>query len=318
MTARTALFVGKKDALHALPRGLGLALVAAGFIGFVSFNPVAGGPAIAGALEKLPNRSTSGFSFEKDMGELSNGLAGLPAKPFYLAGGDPVSQSRARRCLAEAVYYEAGTESEVGQLAVAQVVLNRVRHPIFPSTICGVVYQGSTRSTGCQFTFTCDGSLSRVPVGFAWRRAISVADRALSGEVSDRVGFATHYHATWMTPYWSSSVERVAKIGGHMFYRWRGNTGRESAFSQAYAGVESPPATIFEAPEPIVSSGVIQNADLRANSSEEAPKISLADGELISYRGGSNRSDTATVDEQALVGSLDAAIRVTKTTSMAK
>ena len=91
-------------------------------------------------------------------------IADLPnpaAQPFTLRGADEAARARALECLTSAVYYEAGNESADGQQAVAQVVLNRVRHPAFPSSVCGVVYQGSTRATGCQFTFTCDGSLAR-------------------------------------------------------------------------------------------------------------------------------------------------------------
>jgi spore germination cell wall hydrolase CwlJ-like protein len=103
---------------------------------------------------------------------------------------------------------------------VAQIVLNRTRHAAYPKTICGVVFQGSERSTGCQFTFTCDGSLNRAPSRVAWRRAAAIARAALGGHVVPEVGQATHYHATWMTPYWAPSLPKVATIGGHAFYRW--------------------------------------------------------------------------------------------------
>lgn len=85
------------------------------------------------------------------------------ARPFAFSAADTSSRERAEQCLAEAIYYEAGSESEDGQRAVAQVVLNRVRHAAFPNSVCGVIYQGSERTTGCQFTFTCDGSLARAP-----------------------------------------------------------------------------------------------------------------------------------------------------------
>ncbi|MDZ7587989.1 MAG: cell wall hydrolase [Parasphingorhabdus sp.] len=87
------------------------------------------------------------------------------------------------QCLTQAVYYEAASEPDAGQRAVAQVVLNRVRHPAYPRTVCGVVYQGSERRTGCQFTFTCDGSLRRTPSAFFWERARRVAADALAGRI---------------------------------------------------------------------------------------------------------------------------------------
>jgi hypothetical protein len=125
---------------------------------------------------------------------------------------------------------------------VAQVVLNRVRHPAFPKSICGVVYQGSERKTGCQFTFTCDGSLARVPVPALWARARAVATAALEGSVEPAVGTATHYHANWVVPYWASSLTRSADIGAHIFYRWNGFWGTPAAFTGRYAMSEPEPA----------------------------------------------------------------------------
>jgi hypothetical protein len=160
-----------------------------------------------------------------------------PAAPFqYQGSGNDVA--RALDCLAEAIYYEARSESEEGQRAVAQVVLNRVRHPAFPSSVCGVVYQGSSRRTGCQFSFTCDGSLGRRPYGASWARARSLAAAALSGEVYAPVGNATHYHTRAILPYWAPSLRRAAVVGAHVFYRWRGGQGESGAFRQAYAGTE--------------------------------------------------------------------------------
>ncbi|WP_414639531.1 cell wall hydrolase [Allosphingosinicella sp.] len=161
-----------------------------------------------------------------------------PALPFQHQGG-PEDQSRAADCLAKAVYYEARSESEEGQRAVAQVVLNRVRHPAFPASVCGVVFQGSTRRTGCQFSFTCDGAMARRPQGWAWERARRIADAALNGEVYTPVGNATHYHTTAILPYWAPSLSRSAVIGAHVFYRWRGAQGRSAAFRQAYSGDEN-------------------------------------------------------------------------------
>ena len=97
---------------------------------------------------------------------------------------------------------------------------NRVRHPAFPASICGIVFQGYERRTGCQFTFTCDGSLFRRPDPQLWYRAQRVAESALDGSVFQPVGLATHYHADYVVPYWASSLEKNAQVGAHIFYRW--------------------------------------------------------------------------------------------------
>jgi hypothetical protein len=145
---------------------------------------------------------------------------------------DPiVDRDRAAACLAAAVAYEAGFEPIEGQEAVAAVVLNRVRHPAYPKTVCGVVFAGSTRRTGCQFTFTCDGALARRLPDAVMAASRKVAAAALDGLAPDRVGNATHYHADYVAPYWAPSLLRVAKIGAHIFYRLPG------------AG-EAPPAAI--------------------------------------------------------------------------
>lgn len=160
------------------------------------------------------------------------------AKAFSLGSADSAARGRALECLTSAVYYEAGQESLDGQRAVAQVVLNRVRHPAFPANVCGVVYEGSTRATGCQFTFTCDGSLMRGPELGAWNRAKAVAEAALNGYVYKPVGNATHYHANYVVPYWAPTLTKNAIVGAHIFYRWAGGWGRPAAFVQSYARSE--------------------------------------------------------------------------------
>ena len=157
--------------------------------------------------------------------------------PFVLQASDP-ARPRALHCLTQAVYYEAATEPREGQEAVAQVVLNRMKHPAFPKSVCGVVFEGSERDTGCQFTFTCDGSLARAPSLERWDAAQSVAAAALDGHVAGAVGASTHYHAAWMTPYWSASLVRTQRIGGHIFYRMPGAEGAPGALTGQYAGAE--------------------------------------------------------------------------------
>lgn len=158
------------------------------------------------------------------------------ARPFFLTGS-PDDRARAIDCLAAATWYEAGDDA-VGQRAVAQVVINRMRHPAFPKSICAVVFQGQERRTGCQFTFTCDGAMRRTPSPAAWVRAREIARMALNGSVFARVGHSTHYHTDWVVPYWSASLDKVAEVHTHLFFRWTGWWGTPPAFRRGYAGAE--------------------------------------------------------------------------------
>jgi hypothetical protein len=141
----------------------------------------------------------------------ADNLGGLtdPGPPRALMTGAGQDHDRALDCLTAAVYFEAASEPDDGQRAVAQVVLNRLAHPLFPKTVCGVVYQGSQRGTGCQFTFTCDGALLRQRSRYFWDRAQQVARAALAGYVFRPVGLATHYH--------TFAVHPVGR--GHEFHR---------------------------------------------------------------------------------------------------
>ncbi len=123
-------------------------------------------------------------------------------------------------CLATAVYYEARSELELGQLAVAKVILNRVRDPGYPKTICGVVYQGADKGHGCQFSFACDGRAEQPRSGKAWDEARQIASRAMAGEADVKIiSTATHYHADYVQPRWAGTMKRLIKIGRHVFYR---------------------------------------------------------------------------------------------------
>jgi hypothetical protein len=168
----------------------------------------------------------------------------LPARPLFLPSDDLTRYARALDCLTAAVYYEAGAETVEGQLAVAQVVVNRMRHPAYPKSVCAVVFQGSERATGCQFTFTCDGALQRRPDAAGWERARAVAGMVLNGAVSRRVGLATHYHTDWVFPYWAPTLDKAAQVGTHIFYRWPGAWGRPASFSGRYSGSELWPAKL--------------------------------------------------------------------------
>ena len=142
-----------------------------------------------------------------------------PAKPYRFRGS-PAAREQAIDCLATAALYEAGDDVR-GQRAVIQVVLNRVRRPGYPATVCGVVYQGAVPGGVCQFSFACDGSLKRRPETIGWDAARARADHALSGAVFDTVGTATHYHTDWVVPWWSGSLDKIAKVSTHIFYKPR-------------------------------------------------------------------------------------------------
>ena len=168
---------------------------------------------------------------------------GTPS-PFRFDGG-AADRLRARDCLALAGMAEAGG-GDGDQRAVMQVILNRVRHPAFARTVCGVVFEGAQRPTGCQFSFTCDGSLARRYSDAAWRAARDRAEQMLGGATHAPVGNATHFHADYVYPWWSDQLDKVAQVGAHIFFRWRGFWGSRSALSARYAGGEPDPLRLRE------------------------------------------------------------------------
>lgn len=165
--------------------------------------------------------------------------AGPAALSMPLRAVSAMDQTRAVQCLTNAIYYEAGNEPEEGQRAVAQVILNRLASAAWPSSVCGVIYQGGGRSDqGCQFTFSCDGSMARIPTAAGWARARRAAMRALSGDVFAPAGLATFYHTLAVHPPWADRMRPVAVIGAHIFYRQPGAAGLPAAFAMRYAGRE--------------------------------------------------------------------------------
>jgi spore germination cell wall hydrolase CwlJ-like protein len=166
----------------------------------------------------------------------------LSARPFAVSG-TATDHDRALLCMTQAVYYEAGFEPLTGRRAVAQVVLNRMRHPAFPKSVCGVVYQGSGGPV-CQFSFVCDGSLYRAPAAGAWKQARDVAEAALEGYVERSVGQATHYHADYVAPRWAPMLTKIAQLGAHIFYRWPGSWGMPGAFNGRYIGEPRDPLSM--------------------------------------------------------------------------
>ena len=217
-------------------------------------------PASAAVTVALPNakaasliQATSGTAMSDmqavgDQARVINAALPFANGPLHQAqrfvlSGDDLDQRRALLCLTQAVYYESGFEPLEGRRAVAQVVLNRMRHPAFPKSICGVVYQGAGTGT-CQFTFVCDGALYRQPAADAWRQAEEVARAALSGYVEKTVGEATHYHADYVAPRWAPLLAKVAEIGQHIFYRWPGGWGQPAAFTGRYVGEPRDPLSM--------------------------------------------------------------------------
>ena len=204
--------------------------------------PVAAGQGVAGpgaaAVSRLAGRAVP-------LPPVEAIAPGEAAEPFVVGNRSQADLAASLQCLTAAVYYEARSESFEGQRAVAQVVLNRVRHPAFPKSVCGVVYQGSQRRTGCQFSFTCDGSLRARREPAAWALARRVAGAALAGSVYGPVGQATHYHASYVHPWWAASLKRAVTVGSHIFYRWRGDWGDPKSFRRPYLAAE-----IVERPGP--------------------------------------------------------------------
>ncbi|MGD9982305.1 MAG: cell wall hydrolase [Hyphomonadaceae bacterium] len=147
---------------------------------------------------------------------------------------EPQVDPRQHACLSQAIYFEARGESQRGQIAVAEVIMNRVRSGYYPASVCGVVYQGSHRSTGCQFTFTCDGSLNQRPRGRAWERAQRVATAVMLGYTRPITQGATHYHTHAVNPVWNSGLVETTSIESHVFYRFP-NRSERAYYQEALA-----------------------------------------------------------------------------------
>lgn len=201
---------------------------------------------------------------------------------FSLASIDPVEPGAVKRvmrsireqhCLAQAVFYEARGETYEGQLAVAEVVRNRVKSEHWPDTYCGVVYEGSTRSTGCQFTFTCDGSMKVRPRGPAWRQAQAIASEVYGGLTPPLTNAATHYHTMAVDPYWNNSLVETRRIGSHIFYRLPSRTERRVLQAQVVVRqprAQAPVAVAAQAVEQTDSGAAIRG---RYESQPAAPAV---------------------------------------------
>ncbi len=292
LAARRLAFTVAGVRIHpmAVPAAL-LALIAAAVIAILP----ARGPADAATISLPPARAealiraTSGDATTQmravgDQAKLIN--ASLPfangpvlsARPFEVSGSD-VDQRRALLCLTQAVYYEAGFEPLEGRRAVAQVVLNRMRHPAFPKSVCGVVYQRNSTPV-CQFTFVCDGSLYRRPAAASWNQAEQVARAALGGYVERSVGAATHYHADYVAPRWAPLLAKVSKLGQHIFYRWPGSWGQPAAFTGRYIGEPRDPLSM-RPPLSAIASATTDPIALQAIAGPPVPRAENDVGGLL-------------------------------------
>ncbi|MDZ7824460.1 MAG: cell wall hydrolase [Ahrensia sp.] len=164
----------------------------------------------------LNKKSEKRSRFIPPIGKNDHAWARQPLPEFALS-------KQEQQCLAEGIYFEARGEPEAGQAAVAQVILNRVRNPSYPNTICGVVYQNKSWFNRCQFSFACDGIRDRVSSRASWKTAQEIATAVSVGRIwFKEVGSSTHYHATYVSPPWARKMKRVGKIGLHIFYRTYG------------------------------------------------------------------------------------------------
>lgn len=193
------------------------------------------------------------------------------APPFRLA--NPIDTAHDLDCLTAAVYYEARGESREGQAAVAQVVLNRVRSPAFPKTVCGVVYQGAA-SHSCQFSFACDRQVGAHHEADAWDRARVVASRALGGYVMSTVAGATHFHVVSLGALWNGSMVKVAQVGQHVFYGFGGHRGALDTAMVARNSTASEAAA--PSPRPVSAPDKPADASAAPTTVAAAPPLTLA------------------------------------------
>ncbi|KWV90960.1 cell wall hydrolase [Erythrobacter sp. YT30] len=227
----------------------------------------------ADAPEGLGDELTPQSAFELNAARPFGDRPIAPASSFAsgLSGADLY---RAEGCLAVAGLYEAGPSRD-DQRPVMQVVLNRVRHPAWPNSVCGVVFQGAARSTGCQFSFTCDGSMQRRQYSDQqYQAAKTLAAMMLRGATDPRVGWSTHYHTDWVYPHWSDNLDKTAAVKTHVFFRWPGYWGTKDAFTSRPAGKE--PAIGSIAAYDIWHDGGASDAQL-AEAEEAASALGTAD-----------------------------------------
>ncbi len=222
-----------------------------------------------GAVVAEGSAPAPGLTQDRSAMVLQASLRGRNPGPFQAVAG----YEREHRCLAEAIYHEARGETREGQVAVGEVVLNRVRSTAYPNTICAVVYQGSHRTTGCQFTFTCDGSLGRQPRGRPWRQASDIAEELMAGQHNSVTGNATHYHTNAVWPRWAPRLIETTRIGAHIFYRYPSASERATMPEWSRPSRRAPVAVAAEATPEVETVAVAEPVDgaVASDGSGDAP-----------------------------------------------
>jgi Cell Wall Hydrolase len=205
-------------------------------------------------------------------------------KPEHLAAAESID--REAHCMAQAVYYESAREPLEGQLAVAEVVANRMRDHRYPDTACDVVFQGATRTTGCQFTFTCDGALKIAPKGANWARAKTIAAHVMMNLNEVRTAGATHYHATYVDPVWSEGLIKTDQIGVHVFYRFPRGAEWATVRQDFTSGSKTPAIVrvadaVNEAPDPELFDTDTDAGLTEAPRHEDAFQLSAAPAQTV-------------------------------------
>ena len=202
-------------------------------------------------LQNIDQGEQAELLVEGDTAQARNASIPLSSLPLArarslseIAQGSPYYAS-ALKCMTQAVYYEAANEPTQGKRAVAQVVINRMKHPAYPGSVCGVVYEGVYQPV-CQFSFTCDGALTRQPLTRQWQESEAVAKAMLAGATEPSVGTATHYHADYVVPRWAYTLAKIDQIGAHIFYRFPGSAGQYGAFTRRWIGRETVPSIDWE------------------------------------------------------------------------
>jgi spore germination cell wall hydrolase CwlJ-like protein len=276
-------------ALDRFPLYAGLLIIAAFLIGMIVSNiqlPWNARYEVSAKIGPVPTVEPLLLkAVDKDTAKKTNDAVALttspvPAAKGFIFSGTPADYERATDCLAATIFYEAGNETISGQMAVVQVVLNRLRHPAYPKTVCGVVFQGQERRTGCQFSYTCDGSMARRPAPAAWARFRGLSQAMLKGLVYPPVGLATHYHTDWVLPYWSAKLDKVRVEGTHLFFRYHGYWGTPAAFTGKVSRSEPSFAKMAGLSPAHSSAAALAEAELPTDITAEEALASVAPADL--------------------------------------
>ncbi|MEM9795288.1 MAG: cell wall hydrolase [Pseudomonadota bacterium] len=217
------------DVLRAAALAVTIGLLSGGFAFADGEEPKLGGVGLVGlqiasleAEDDTIRLGRSGSLFERRAAPLADQGRGPGDEMISYAtlrAMDRATGSQQWRCLTEAIYFEARGEPLAGQVAVAEVVLNRVDSPRYPDTVCKVVNQGTGQIHACQFSYTCDGLAETIGNQRAWQKAGKVARLMIDGAPRQLTGDATHYHADYVEPHWSKVYPRTAQVGTHIFYK---------------------------------------------------------------------------------------------------